>query len=75
MEKLVNDFRAGEKGNKMRQKIVELKKKAKEATIPSTENSDSRSSSIPFAVVLKHHNDPLLIISGTNQGSREISCT
>ena len=35
MEKLVNDFIAGEKGNKMRQKIVELKKKAEEATTPS----------------------------------------
>ncbi|KAG5040070.1 hypothetical protein JHK85_012546 [Glycine max] len=80
----------------MRQKIVELKKKAKEATTPSGCSfmnlgkfikepkqlldfalnilaSDSRSSSVPFAVVLKHHNDPLLIISGTNQGCREIS--
>ncbi|RZC11532.1 LINE-1 reverse transcriptase-like [Glycine soja] len=96
VEKLVNDFMAGEKGNKMRQKIVELKKKAKEATTPSGCSfmnlgkfikepkqlldfalnilaSDSRSSSVPFAVVLKHHNDPLLIISGTNQGCREIS--
>ncbi|KAG4946570.1 hypothetical protein JHK87_042577 [Glycine soja] len=35
VEKLVNDFMAGEKGNKMRQKIVELKKKAEEATTPS----------------------------------------
>ncbi|KAG5037964.1 hypothetical protein JHK86_018804 [Glycine max] len=35
VEKLVNDFIAGEKGNKMRQKIVELKKKAGEATTPS----------------------------------------
>eukprot|EP00256_Glycine_max_P055805 XP_014623126.1 UDP-glycosyltransferase 85A3-like [Glycine max] len=35
VEKLVNDFMAGEKGNKMRKKIVELKKKAGEATTPS----------------------------------------
>ncbi|KAG5012423.1 hypothetical protein JHK86_024684 [Glycine max] len=35
VEKLDNDFMAGEKGNKIRQKIVELKKKAEEATTPS----------------------------------------
>ncbi|KAG5098114.1 hypothetical protein JHK82_047968 [Glycine max] len=35
VEKLVNDFTEGEKGNKMRKKIVELKKKAGEATTPS----------------------------------------
>ncbi|KAG4925165.1 hypothetical protein JHK87_050705 [Glycine soja] len=35
VEKLVNDLMAGEKGKKMRQKIVELKKKAEEATTPS----------------------------------------
>ncbi|KAH1247301.1 7-deoxyloganetin glucosyltransferase [Glycine max] len=35
VEKLVNDLMAGEKGNKIRQKIVELKKKAEEATTPS----------------------------------------
>ncbi|KAG4938687.1 hypothetical protein JHK82_044479 [Glycine max] len=35
VEKLVNDMMAGEKGKKMRQKIVELKKKAEEATTPS----------------------------------------
>ena len=29
---MVNDFMAGEKGNKIRKKIVELKKKAGEAT-------------------------------------------
>ncbi|RZC25757.1 UDP-glycosyltransferase 85A3 [Glycine soja] len=35
VEKLVNDLMAGEKGKKMRQKIVELKKKAEEGTTPS----------------------------------------
>ncbi|KAL5147445.1 7-deoxyloganetin glucosyltransferase [Glycine soja] len=35
VEKLVNDLMAGEKGNKIRQKIIELKKKAEEATTPS----------------------------------------
>ncbi|KAG4986449.1 hypothetical protein JHK86_034140 [Glycine max] len=35
VEKLVNDLMEGEKGKKMRQKIVELKKKAEEATTPS----------------------------------------
>ncbi|KAG4954333.1 hypothetical protein JHK87_039927 [Glycine soja] len=35
VEKLVNDLMAGEKGKKTRQKIVELKKKAEEATTPN----------------------------------------
>ncbi|KAG5023109.1 hypothetical protein JHK85_019451 [Glycine max] len=35
VEKLMNDLMAGEKENKMRQNIVELKKKAEEASTPS----------------------------------------